>query len=99
MSDLRTRYLACWNATDAEVRSDLVARDWAGSATYVDPLVEATGREQLVATIAAVQQQFPGWVFTPSATSTPTTGSPASAGGSALRARSRPCSASTWSPP
>ena len=65
MNDLRDRYLACWNATDAEVRADLVARTWSSTATYVDPLVEAAGHEQLVATIAAVQQQFPRWVFTP----------------------------------
>ena len=31
---------------------------------YIDPLVEVEGREALDATIAAVQQQFPGFVFT-----------------------------------
>ncbi len=31
---------------------------------YTDPLVEIAGRAALDATIAAVQQQFPGFVFT-----------------------------------
>jgi hypothetical protein len=65
MSDLRERYLACWNATDAEARRGLLADNWAEDAAYVDPLVEIAGLDALDATIAAVHQQFPGFVFTP----------------------------------
>lgn len=65
MSDLRTRYLACWNETDPEIRADLLATTFAPTATYVDPLAEVAGLDALGATIAAVQQQFPGSVFTP----------------------------------
>lgn len=65
MSDLREKYLACWNATDPEVRADLIIHTWAPEATYVDPLIEAHGFDALTAAIAAVQDQFPGWLFTP----------------------------------
>ena len=30
---------------------------------YIDPMAAAEGREAITATIAAVQQQFPGFVF------------------------------------
>jgi len=63
MSDLLDRYLACWNATDADARWNLLLEHWADDATYVDPLVEVRGRDALHATIAAVQEQFPGFVF------------------------------------
>jgi hypothetical protein len=65
MSDLLDRYLASWNATDADTRWQLLLDHWADDATYVDPLVQVSGRDALDATIAAVQQQFPGFVFTP----------------------------------
>ena len=64
MTELVTRYLQCWNETDADARAARVADLFAPAATYVDPLVEASGHEQLTATIGAVQQQFPGFVFT-----------------------------------
>ena len=65
MSDLIDRYLACWNAADADARRALLREHWTQDAAYVDPLVEIAGLDALGATIAAVQQQFPGFVFTP----------------------------------
>jgi SnoaL-like domain len=65
MSDLLDRYLACWNATDADARWNLLLEHWADDLTYVDPMAAVRGRDELDATIAAVQQQFPGFVFTP----------------------------------
>jgi len=65
MSDLLERYLACWNETNSETRQSLLAETWAVDATYVDPLADVTGLEEIDATIAAVQGQFPGFVFTP----------------------------------
>jgi hypothetical protein len=65
MSDLLDRYLACWNETDADARWQLLLDHWSDDLTYVDPLVDVAGRDALDATIAAVQQQFPGFVFTP----------------------------------
>jgi SnoaL-like protein len=60
---LAERYIAAWNETDAGARSQAVAALYAEDARYVDPLVDAEGREAIAATIAAVQAQFPGFVF------------------------------------
>ena len=60
---LAARYIDAWNETDAGARERLVAQVWAEDARYVDPLVEASGRAQIAATIGAVQAQFPGFVF------------------------------------
>jgi ketosteroid isomerase-like protein len=66
MSNLIDRYLACWNETDVDARRALLDERWTAEATYVDPMAEVQGRDQLDATIAAVHAQFPGFVFTPS---------------------------------
>jgi hypothetical protein len=65
MSDLIDRYLACWNETDPARRRTLIAENWTDDLSYVDPMVEVSGPDQLDATIAAVHGQFPGFVFTP----------------------------------
>jgi hypothetical protein len=64
MTEIRTRYLRCWNETDPVARQRLLAEGWAEDAGYTDPLVEANGVNQIDATIAAVQAQFPGFIFT-----------------------------------
>lgn len=64
MSDLIEKYLTCWNETDADARRELIERHWSGVATYVDPMVDIAGHDDVNATIGAVQQQFPGFVFT-----------------------------------
>ena len=64
MNDVITRYLSCWNETDPAARRKLIEEAWAANARYVDPLAEACGRDEIDATIAAVQEQFPGLVFT-----------------------------------
>jgi hypothetical protein len=63
MSDLLENYLACWNETDPAARQALIASHWSEELTYVDPLVDIRGRDELDATIAAAQAQFPGFVF------------------------------------
>ncbi|HLT59917.1 MAG TPA: nuclear transport factor 2 family protein [Microlunatus sp.] len=60
---LAERYIACWNETDPAARRAAVDELWASDARYVDPLVEAEGRDAIDATIAAVQQQFPDFRF------------------------------------
>jgi hypothetical protein len=65
MNDLIERYLACWNETDPTARRKLIDDLWAETASYTDPMAEAHGRDAIDATIAAVQGQFPGFVFTP----------------------------------
>jgi hypothetical protein len=66
MSDYTTlavRYIAAWNETDDGARRRAVAERWTADGRYVDPLVEVEGTEGIAATIGAVQQQFPGFVF------------------------------------
>jgi hypothetical protein len=65
MNDLIERYLACWNETESAARRKLIDDLWAEDASYVDPLAQAHGHDAIDATIAAVQGQFPGFVFTP----------------------------------
>ena len=64
MNDVINRYLDCWNQTDSEARRKLIDDTWAAGARYIDPIAEAHGHDAIDATIAAVQQQFPGMVFT-----------------------------------
>ena len=63
MNDVAARYLACWNETNQAARRRLIDEVWASDASYIDPLAEAHGRDAIDATIAAVQGQFPGFVF------------------------------------
>jgi hypothetical protein len=57
------RYIAAWNETDPAARRRAVTGVFAEDARYVDPLVQAEGRDAVEATIAAVQERFPGFVF------------------------------------
>ncbi|MFI6901385.1 nuclear transport factor 2 family protein [Nonomuraea sp. NPDC050394] len=63
INELVERYLATWNQTDAEARRAELAEVFADDAVYTDPLVSVRGRDGLDATIAAVQSQFGGLVF------------------------------------
>ncbi|HEX8802637.1 MAG TPA: nuclear transport factor 2 family protein [Acidimicrobiales bacterium] len=66
MSDLTATvdtYLAMWNETDADRRTDLVERAWVDDGRYVDPLLEAEGHTALHAMAAGVHEQFPGHRF------------------------------------
>lgn len=58
-------YLDTWNETDPAARRALLDAHWTPAAAYTDPLADVAGADQLDATIDAVQQQFPGFVFTP----------------------------------
>ena len=60
---LADRYLAAWNQTDPAARRALVEELFAEDVRYTDPLTDVEGRAALDATIAAVQEQFPGFVF------------------------------------
>lgn len=64
MQDVIERYIASWNQTDQALRRKLVDELWAADASYVDPMAAAHGRDEIDATIAAVQAQFPGFTFT-----------------------------------
>ncbi|MFI6290798.1 nuclear transport factor 2 family protein [Nonomuraea sp. NPDC050790] len=63
INELVQRYLAAWNQTGPEARRAELAEVFADDAVYTDPLVSVRGRDGLDATIAAVQGQFGGLVF------------------------------------
>ncbi|GAA2646224.1 nuclear transport factor 2 family protein [Paractinoplanes durhamensis] len=68
MSDFGTvvdRYLAAWNETDPAARRAAIDTLFAKDVRYVDPLASVEGRDALDGLIGAVQQQFPGLVFSP----------------------------------
>ncbi len=63
MQGVIERYIATWNQADPRVRRALIDELWAADGSYTDPLADVHGRDEIDATIAAVQQQFPGLVF------------------------------------
>jgi hypothetical protein len=65
MTDLIDRYLATWNETDPAKRRAMVQELFTADASYVDPMADAHGWDAIEATIGAVQDRFPGFVFTP----------------------------------
>ena len=64
MQEIIERYIASWNETDPEVRRGLVEELWAADGSYTDPLADVRGTNAIDGLIGAVQQQFPGLVFT-----------------------------------
>ena len=61
--ELAERYIDLWNETDPASRRRGVDELWSEDSRYVDPMVDAEGREAIDQTIGAVQDQFPGFVF------------------------------------
>jgi hypothetical protein len=64
VSELVASYLQTWNETDPAARRKAIDELWAPDGIYADPMAVATGRDQIDATIGAVQGQFPGLAFT-----------------------------------
>ena len=60
---LAERYIASWNETDALRRRNLIEDVYTEHARYTDPMVDAKGWQAIDATIAAVQEMFPGHRF------------------------------------
>jgi hypothetical protein len=63
VDQLVTRYISTWNETDPVARRAAIEQIWAEDGTYTDPIAVAEGLEAIDSTIAAVQGQFPGFVF------------------------------------
>ncbi len=57
------RYIEMWNETDAGARRAIVEELWAVEGRYIDPVAAVAGHDDIDATVAAVQQQFPGMSF------------------------------------
>lgn len=51
-------YGASWNEPDAAARLRLLEQSWADDGMYVDPTVELSGREALVAHIGGTREVF-----------------------------------------
>jgi hypothetical protein len=64
VSELVASYLQTWNETDPAARRKAIDELWAQDGIYTDPVAVAAGRDQVDATISAVQGQFPGLTFT-----------------------------------
>lgn len=60
---LAHRYVALWNETDAQRRERLLEADWSADARYVDPLMQASGRQEISALVGVVHQRYPGFRF------------------------------------
>ena len=56
-------YLETWNETDPARRAAGIARAWAASGRYRDPLMTSDGHAGIDAMLAAVQARFPGFVL------------------------------------
>lgn len=63
IDELIARYIATWNETDAAARRAAIGEIWTEDGVYTDPMGVAEGQAAIDATIAAVQQQFPGFTF------------------------------------
>ncbi|MEO5737464.1 MAG: nuclear transport factor 2 family protein, partial [Variovorax sp.] len=57
------RYIALWNETDAARRQQMLEAGWAPDALYVDPVMQASGRDEISALVGAVHQRYPGFRF------------------------------------
>jgi hypothetical protein len=63
VNDLIARYIASWNTNDPAARRAAIEDIWTEDGVYTDPMGVADGRAAIDATIAAVQNQFPGLLF------------------------------------
>jgi len=61
--NLAERYVDIWNESDPDERAAAVGATWSEDASYVDPVANAAGRDEIVALIGAVQAQVPGHRF------------------------------------
>ncbi|MEJ8854073.1 nuclear transport factor 2 family protein [Variovorax robiniae] len=57
------RYIALWNETDAARRQQMLESGWAEDARYVDPMGQASGREEISSMIGVVHAHYPGFRF------------------------------------
>jgi hypothetical protein len=60
---IANRYIDLWNETDPQRRRTLLAELWNETGTYLDPLMQGQGHDQIDALIAGVHGQFPGFRF------------------------------------
>jgi len=56
-------YLSVWNQADGGQRLAQMSAGWTDRAVYADPLMAASGREEICAMIEQARTQFPGHAF------------------------------------
>ncbi len=56
-------YIALWNEADPAERRRKLARGWTADASYVDPLMSATGHGDIATMIEGARAQLPGLGF------------------------------------
>ena len=64
VTELIDRYFAIWNETDAEARRNLIAWTYTEQATYLDPMLQAQGRDGIDQMVKTVHEKYPGYTFT-----------------------------------
>jgi hypothetical protein len=62
-TDIIDTYIDMWNEQDADKRRVLIDKAWADEPSYLDPQLEAEGRDGLSDMVATVHQHYPGHVF------------------------------------
>jgi hypothetical protein len=60
---IANRYIDLWNETDPQRRGNLMTDLWNETGTYLDPLMQGEGHDQIDALITGVHGQFPGFRF------------------------------------
>jgi len=56
-------YFSFLNETDEAARRELTAATWTEDGAFFDPLLEATGHDELVAMVGGIHAQMPGHTF------------------------------------
>jgi len=56
-------YFTMWNETDDASRKKVIERVWSDNAVSVDPMVRATGHQEIDSMVAKVQESYPGHKF------------------------------------
>lgn len=62
-ASIARRYIDLWNEASPQRRRALMADLWTETGTYLDPLMQGQGHDQIDALIAGVHSQFPGFRF------------------------------------
>jgi hypothetical protein len=62
-AQVAARYIQTWNEADTAARRKAINELWAEDCRYVDPLADATGHNEIDASILAVQSRFPDFAF------------------------------------
>jgi hypothetical protein len=63
VNNIARQYIELWNERTPQRRREMLAANWTGNASYVDPLMSGAGHDGVDALIAGVQARFPDFRF------------------------------------